>query len=161
MSSSAVLGQSTSERNITPPKPHTPRSPSTFVVITPPPCSSFTIPPPPERYSMDYNPNPRALRSRTPDPIADASSSYFPTGVPLSRYPTTPANDSLYDPPVGRTMTKQEREAREVARANKLAKMGFSSSGDNWPGVGSLPSRSHKPRFGGIKTFVQTLKGKS
>ena len=130
-----------------------------MVAVTPPPTiTSYPVPPPPERFSLDYNSRP--LRSRTPDPIIDASSSYLTTGVPLSRYPTTPTNDSLYDAPTKRPLTKKEREARELARANKLTKMGFASNIDTWTGVGSV-SRSQKPRFGGIKTFVQTLKGKS
>lgn len=156
MSSSAALGVSTPDHDVSSKK--TP-SPQTFVVaVTPPPTTTSYPVLTQERFSLDYNPRP--LRSRTPDPIVDASPSHFTTGVPLSRFPTTPANDSLYDPPISRTMTRQEREAREVARANKLAKMGFSSSGDTWSGVGSVP-RSQKARFGGIKTFVQTLKGKS
>ncbi|CAL1708048.1 unnamed protein product [Somion occarium] len=145
ISSSAAIG-STPDISSKPPQPF-------VVAITPPPSSSYPATPP-DRYSLDYRP--RMTRSRTPDPESD--SSYVLTGVPLSRFPTSPDNDTLFDAlPSERTLTKQERE---VARANKLAKMGFSSGGDSWQGAGSF-SRSQKPRFGGIKTLVQTLTGKS
>ena len=57
-----------------------------------------------------------------------------------------------------------------MARANKLTKMGFGVSGTGSPagGVGGNETWSggrnaqgHKHRFGGIRTLVHTLTGKS
>ena len=89
-------------------------------------------------------------RSRTPDP--EHSFSY---GAPLMRYPTCPVEETLGDRKG--TLTVKERQA---ARAQKLAKMGFSSGGEPWREV-STYSRSNRQRFGGIKTLVQSLTGRA
>ncbi|OBZ67176.1 hypothetical protein A0H81_13022 [Grifola frondosa] len=101
-------------------------------------------------------PPPRIVRSRTPDPVSDMLN--VPSlngGSPLSRVSTAPLQDIMSE----RGMSEQERQ---VARANKLAKMGLSSY-DSWPHApyGHVRGSSSKHLFGGIKTFVQTLTGKS
>ncbi|KAI0785542.1 hypothetical protein C8Q75DRAFT_893756 [Abortiporus biennis] len=96
---------------------------------------------------------PMLVRSRTPDPESDVSG-YI--GVPLSRYSSTPAHDSLCDVLPKKVLSKQERE---VARANKLVKMGFASGGETWQQSPRPAQTPPKHRFGGIRTFVQTLTG--
>ncbi|KAI0949666.1 hypothetical protein AcW1_009205 [Taiwanofungus camphoratus] len=107
-------------------------------------------------------PPPKLHRSRTPDPEPHTSrrnAHYHAEGIPLSRISTAPAQDSCVECVPGRPMNEQERQ---IARANKLAKMGFHTT-DSWQKT-SIAPRSHisiKPRFEGIKSFVQTFKGKS
>ncbi|GBE81064.1 hypothetical protein SCP_0307880 [Sparassis crispa] len=99
---------------------------------------------------------PRMVRSRTPDPGYESvhpTTSYPVETIPLSRVSTAPEHDFMP------SMSTQERQ---VARANKLVKMGFSSQ--DWQNATSSYSRTqtgHKHRFGGIRTFVQNLKSKS
>ena len=93
-------------------------------------------------------------RSRTPDPETSFGSLASGMGMPLTRYPTCPPEDTIL--PRNELLTKQERQA---ARAQKLAKMGF-SSGEPWK-ESSTYARSQRPtRFGGIKTLVQSLTGR-
>ena len=96
-------------------------------------------------------------RSRTPDPeVTLAYSSSF--GVPLARFPTCPTEDSLNE----LVPHKSSTQARQAARAQKLAKMGFSSGGDTWRETSGYPGpRSQKHRFGGIRTLVQNLTGRT
>ena len=102
-------------------------------------------------------------RSRTPDPEIDRRFATLASGMPLTRYPTCPAEESIM--PRHELLTKQERQA---ARAQKLAKMGFSSTGaaDTWKESTSFsrnqPQQQHRHhRFGGIKTLVQSLTGRA
>lgn len=77
--------------------------------------------------------------------------------MPLTRYPTCPAEEAIF--PRNELLTKQERQAM---RAQKLAKMGFSSNADAWkesPSYARSTQRNH--RFGGIKTLVQSLTGRA
>ncbi|EMD37599.1 hypothetical protein CERSUDRAFT_114247 [Gelatoporia subvermispora B] len=122
---------------------------------------SATITPPPSTYlQLEAQSSPRHIRSRTPEP----SRSRLPPldvpafGVPLTRIATAPAQDTFQDFIPSRALTEQERQ---VARANKLAKMGFQSS-DTWQHTAAGNPRgqsSSKHRFG-IKNLVQSLKGK-
>lgn len=97
------------------------------------------------------------VRSRTPDP--DTTLSYGGSfGAPLARFPTCPAEDTLHE--LVPRKASLSTQARQAARAQKLAKMGFSSGGDTWRESSGL-SRSQKPRFGGIKTLVQSLTGRT
>jgi len=60
----------------------------------------------------------------------------------------------------GRGRNEQERQA---ARATKLVKMGFQTS-EAWQSQSGYPrgqTGSKHHRFGGIKTLVQSLKGKT
>ncbi|KAI0093448.1 hypothetical protein BDY19DRAFT_990083 [Irpex rosettiformis] len=134
---------------------------SSGMIITPPFAESQT--------RSDSLPTDRSSlpRSRTPDPQFYAYDALPPPsaatlGVPLTRYQTCPTDDS-YDF-VNSARTVKERQ---VARAQKLAKMGFSGSGagvgvggEHWRDASS-GSRVQRPRFGGIKTFVQSLTGKA
>ncbi|KAH9949017.1 hypothetical protein B0H21DRAFT_731219 [Amylocystis lapponica] len=104
-------------------------------------------------------PRPRIPRSRTPDPDSDGLNiAGSVIGVPLSRVSTVP--DCMGDIMPSRGMSDQERQ---TARATKLVKMGFQSP-DTWQHSPSGQQRSHvgskNSRFG-IKTLVQTLKGKT
>ncbi|KAI0686859.1 hypothetical protein BC835DRAFT_1378339 [Cytidiella melzeri] len=96
-------------------------------------------------------------RSRTPDPpIYDP-----PTlGAPLTRYQTCPTEDSY-----GYDSSARTPKERQTARAQKLAKMGFSGSGggDHFRETSAAAAyvRPQRQRFGGIKTLVQSLTGKA
>ncbi|SRR6266404_2343220 len=96
-------------------------------------------------------------RSRTPDPDSAR-------GTPLSRVVTEPIQDSFGDvapSPVDVVARRGNERAQAVSRANKLAKMGFTpdskvlSTGSSTP-----PGHGHGHRFG-IRSLVQSLKGKS
>ncbi|KAI0666570.1 hypothetical protein C8Q78DRAFT_1107693 [Trametes maxima] len=125
---------------------------------------------------------PRIVRSRTPDPrsrTSDPSSQYLDInpshnpaafGVPLSRVSTAPPRHGSPDIVTQRTVSEQERQ---LARANKLMKMGLATY-DSFPrshspyghvrnggGSGGSGGGGGKHRFGGIRGFVQTLTGKS
>ncbi|KAL7281108.1 hypothetical protein ACG7TL_004415 [Trametes sanguinea] len=138
---------------------------------------------------------PRIVRSRTPDPgsryLAPSpplqpqhlSASTSPTfGVPLSRVSTAPPRHASPDIVPQRSMSEQERQ---VARANKLMKMGLAAPYESFSprahspygharngGGGSGGSTSAglgfggaagaaKQKLGGFRGLVQTLKGKS
>ncbi|KDQ49548.1 hypothetical protein JAAARDRAFT_42781 [Jaapia argillacea MUCL 33604] len=110
------------------------------------------------------------MRSRTPDPEPDRfsihnSSSTSLTGAPLSRVSTAPLSDTYNDLLPG-TGTVKSRRDKSIASANKLARMGFTgvtTAGALLDGSpGSVKSQGHLgKRFGGLKSFVQSLKGKS
>ncbi|KAI0644521.1 hypothetical protein C8Q79DRAFT_927649 [Trametes meyenii] len=149
----------------------TPSSARTLPVISSP---SPTLSPP--RIVRSRTPDPR---SRTPDPTSqrlDVRPSHNPAafGVPLSRVSTAPPRHGSPDIVTQRTISEQERQ---LARANKLMKMGLATY-DSFPrshspyghvrngggsggsgGGGGVGSGKH--RFGGIRGFVQTLTGKS
>lgn len=120
-------------------------------------------------------------RSRTPDPESSLSyhnhshahSAGAAFGTPLARFPTCPTEDSFNE----LVPHKSSSQARQAARAQKLAKMGFSSGGDTWremsgyasvksPGAGAAGGAAggggaQRHRFGGIKTLVQNLTGRT
>ncbi|KAI0344512.1 hypothetical protein BDW22DRAFT_1343761 [Trametopsis cervina] len=96
-------------------------------------------------------------RSRTPDPGYYDSLTH---GVPLTRYQTCPTEDGG----VGTSKVLRSGKERQAARAQKLAKMGFSSGGsaDTWREASTYSQRPpQRHRFGGIKTLVQSLTGKA
>ena len=103
-------------------------------------------------------------RSRTPDPDLEKRFATLASGMPLTRYPTCPAEESIM--PRHELLTKQERQA---ARAQKLAKMGFSFTGADTRKESTSFSRNQQQhqqqqrhhRFGGIKTLVQSLTGRA
>ncbi|KAI0766846.1 hypothetical protein BD413DRAFT_634983 [Trametes elegans] len=131
---------------------------------------------------------PRIVRSRTPDPASRYLSTSPPTdggamfGVPLSRVSTAPPRHGSPDLAPQRSLSEQERQ---LARANKLMKMGLatydalprsrarspygharnagggSGGGGAGAGMGVGGAALGKQRFGGIRGFVQTLTGKS
>ncbi|GJE97721.1 Ankyrin repeat protein [Phanerochaete sordida] len=118
--------------------------------------SSSTFPTPHARSDSLPIERPFIPRSRTPDPDSSWTSSTVTGGfgTPLTRYPTCPAEDL----PRNDLLTKQERQA---ARAQKLAKMGFSSSGtDTWKESPAYARNQRQHRFG-LKTLVQSLTGRA
>ena len=120
--------------------------------------SSSTFPTPPGRSDSLPIDRPFIPRSRTPDPDSSWTSSTITGGfgTPLTRYPTCPAEDTIL--PRNDLLTKQERQA---ARAQKLAKMGFSSSGaDTWKESPAFARSQRQHRFG-LKTLVQSLTGRA
>jgi hypothetical protein len=108
---------------------------------------------------LTTSPPPPLSRSRTPDP--DRTS-----GVRLSRIVTAPAHDSsLADfaapsPLVDVDVVVRRDNGR--SRANKLAKMGFTTPETKILSTGAAtpPGHGHGHRFG-LRSIVQTLKGKS
>lgn len=121
--------------------------------------SSSTFPSPHGQLRADSLPVDRPFipRSRTPDPDSSWSSTTVTAGfgTPLTRYPTCPAEDII---PRNELLTRQERQA---ARAQKLAKMGFSSSGtDAWKESPAYARSQRQHKFG-LKTLVQSLTGRA
>lgn len=110
-------------------------------------------------------------RSRTPDPEIPVDA--YTTGVPLVRVATAPLEQSHFadskagtDTSGNRLGSLASRRKGGVGGAQKLARMGFSIDTHNhqlhYSPPGSHPSSRSpsKPRFGGIKSLVQSLKGK-
>lgn len=106
------------------------------------------------------------FRSRTPDPgdMLDFSPP-LSMGVPLSRVSTAPAPDcgggAAEDILAPRNVSTQGRQA---ARTTKLVKMGFTAAdalqNSSSPATSVRSAPAGKARFGGIKTLVQSFKGK-
>lgn len=92
-------------------------------------------------------------RSHTPDPVLYDHSAF---GVPLTRHQTCPVEDSF-----DYASSSRNVKERQVARAQKLAKMGFSGGGEPWRETSTHINRPQRQRFGGIKTLVQSLTGKA
>jgi hypothetical protein len=107
---------------------------------------------------LTTSPPPPLSRSRTPDP----DHTY---GVRLSRIVTAPPQDSsLADfaapsPLVDVDVVVRRDNGR--SRANKLAKMGFTTPETKILSTGAAtpPGHGHGHRFG-LRSLVQTLKGK-
>lgn len=97
-------------------------------------------------------------RSHTPDPPSEMYDSYQTVhGAPLSRVSTAPLQPTFND----LLPRKSQREhSQQMYRTNKLAKMGFSSSEAQSSSVGT-PRQTSKTRFGGIRSLVHSLKGKT
>ncbi|KAI5119341.1 hypothetical protein M0805_004018 [Coniferiporia weirii] len=104
-------------------------------------------------------------RSRTPEP--EARSAGFSTGIPLTRVATAPLQDTGYSNLTRRGSSRRlSGVPRRTGGAHKLARMGFSVDPHHHqqysPSPPSGTSRSPpKARFGGIKSLVLSLKGKS
>ncbi|TFK53874.1 hypothetical protein OE88DRAFT_1654226 [Heliocybe sulcata] len=98
------------------------------------------------------------VRSRTPDPEGERYSlDEQALGVPLSRVSTAPCEDAV----LGRG-ARSRNVARHVASANKLTRMGFvATDGYQTPSGYSTPGAGNKNKFGGLKSFVQSLKGRA
>ncbi|KAH9935563.1 uncharacterized protein B0H18DRAFT_976273 [Fomitopsis serialis] len=119
----------------------------------PPPMSSFLTT---ETDMYAAGSRPRVPRSRTPDPsLDDPLDRGATTGVPLSRISTAPVQDAYLKPKRG--LTDQERQ---VARATKLVKMGFSTADSFTATSVNRNQTANRHRFGGFKGFVQSLTGK-
>jgi hypothetical protein len=103
-------------------------------------------------YSAPVPTNPYAESS--PDLYAHSRRSF--QGSQLSRgVPSAPGDTGRVLPKV----QQQRDRSQQIARANKLAKMGFSATAEySSPNSGSRPT--NKSRFGGIKLLVDSIKGK-
>ncbi|KAI0046893.1 hypothetical protein FA95DRAFT_1309107 [Auriscalpium vulgare] len=91
-------------------------------------------------------------RARTPD--AELEGARDARGVPLARVLTAPPQDTLNDLGAG---TRRDHPPH-VLRANKLARMGFAP--DKAEKEKEKVPASARQRLGGLKSFVQSLKGK-
>jgi hypothetical protein len=94
------------------------------------------------------------VHSQTPEPIPAFEDST--DGGPISRVLTAP--------PAENTSASDERDgARDIASANKLSRMGFATT-EGWQPSSTVSSTSSrhasKAKFG-LKSLMQTLKGKS
>ncbi|KZT24172.1 hypothetical protein NEOLEDRAFT_444260 [Neolentinus lepideus HHB14362 ss-1] len=103
------------------------------------------------------------VRSRTPDPEPerynlDEDSLTSPIGAPLSRVSTAPCEDTL----AGRSVRNRRDNAARIASANKLTRMGFVAPEGYQSSTGySSANAGNRQRFGGLKSFVQSLKGRA
>ena len=99
---------------------------------------------------------PVADQDDIPSPVVSEAIAEVENGSPLCRVSTAPEDSA----------SERSREhARQVASAIKLARMGFAAGGDVRNGVvprsaSPRPSSGSKARFGGLRTFMQTLTGK-
>ncbi|THH14465.1 hypothetical protein EW146_g5868 [Bondarzewia mesenterica] len=99
---------------------------------------------------------PPIVRSRTPDPESDTSRDN--NGAELCRVLTAPPQETFND--LLPDAAKDGDRPRRIARANKLAKMGFVGPGES--AAGGVKTKSHTQRLGGgFRSLMQTLKGKS
>ena len=114
-----------------------------------------------EEVSDDEYIQPIAARPQTPhvdvlcETVVTADSDSDENGTRLCRVSTAPSDSACE--------RQREDQARHVASANKLARMGFAARGDVRHGVAARPVSpfaGSKPRFGGFKTLMQTLKGR-
>ncbi|KAH9894898.1 hypothetical protein C8Q73DRAFT_665247 [Cubamyces lactineus] len=152
--------------------------------LSPPRIVRSRTPDPDSRY-LSASPPSSANYPRASSPSPSASP---PFGVPLSRVSTAPPRHASPElgPQQQRSLSGQERQ---LARAKKLTKMGIAAY-DSFPrahspygharnggggsgggsiggglglggGAGMGGGALGKPKFGGFKGFVQTLKGKS
>lgn len=133
------------------------------------PLSSQFSGPHAQRFSAETSEDERRspmVRSRTPDPEPEArsqESSRETTGIPLCRVSTAPVQKSASNTSLP---SRGKRElAKHMASANKLTRMGFSTA-EGWQSTAMMPGAprppvANKARFGGLKSLVQSLKGKS
>lgn len=128
-------------------------SPSTVAIVETSPTPDPSPPPSPLDYGAPVSTDPYADSS--PELYAHSGRSF--QGSPLPRGLPSALDDADLVPP---TKVQQQRDrSQQIARANKLAKMGFSAA--ELPSTNSSArSSNHKPRFGGIKNLVDSIKGK-
>jgi hypothetical protein len=100
-------------------------------------------------------------RSRTPDPD-------YERGAPLSRIVTAPPQESspfnyiVPSPVVDVVVRRGNERAHAVSRANKLSRMGFAPEVRVLStGAATPPGHGHGHHRFGIRSLVQSLKGKS
>ena len=135
-------------------------SPSTVAIVETSPTPDPSPPPSP----LDYEPDaphtaPASTNSHTdssPELCVSTGRSF--QGPSLAR--TVPS--ALHDTDcVPQKVLQQRDRSQQIARANKLAKMGFSAAElpSPTPNSGSR-ANSTKSRFGGIKGLVDSIKGK-
>jgi hypothetical protein len=133
-------------------------SPSTLAILETSPTPDPSPPPSP----LDYDDAPYTAPVST-NPYADSSPdlhihrkrSFQGSSLPRD-IPSALEDAHRVSPKV----LQQLDRSHQIARANKLAKMGFSAARSHQPpNSGSRPS-GNKSRFGGIKHLVDSIKGK-
>lgn len=132
-------------------------SPSTVAIVE----TSPTPDPSPPSSPLDYDDAPYTAPVSTtpyvdspPDPYVHSRPSF--QGSSLPRGVSSALDDAEHVLP---KVLQQRDRSQQIARANKLAKMGFSAGEIPSPNSGSRSS-SNRPRFGGIKHLVESIKGK-
>lgn len=113
--------------------------------------------------SSSYSPS-SISRPQTPEDSSSDDGAQF--GAPLSRVSTAPAQSTSSGGTVLAPSAKEQRaQAKHYASVNKLARMGFISPAAEGRATvtpkSSSTNPSSKPRFGGLKGLVQSLKGKA
>ena len=131
-------------------------SPSTVAIVETSPTPDPSPPPSP----LDYDDVPYTAPVST-NPHTDSSPESY---VSTRRSFQEPSLPRATPDEMGRVPSKvlQQRDrSQQIARANKLAKMGFSAAElpSSTLNSGSRAS-STKSRFGGIKNLVESIKGK-
>ena len=137
----------------------TQRSPSTVAIVE----TSPTPDPSPPSSPLDYDDVPYTVPVPT-NPSTDSSPELYVTTKRSFQGPSLPhvvpsvLDDTDRVPP---KVLQQRDRSQQIARANKLAKMGFSAADlpSSTSNSGSRAS-STKSRFGGIKNLVDSIKGK-
>lgn len=99
------------------------------------------------------NANNRVRRARTPDPELGLSRGNSLDGVESIDTELGPGLTRVSTAPIPPTREKRDL-ARHIASANKLTRMGFS------PAPQAKQDSAQTKRFGGLKSLMQTLKGK-
>ncbi|KAJ7128968.1 hypothetical protein C8R43DRAFT_896683 [Mycena crocata] len=99
------------------------------------------------------NANYRVRRARTPDPELGLSRVSSLDGIESVDTELGPALTRVSTAPIPPTREKRVLE-RHIASANKLTRMGFS------PAPQTKQDSAQTKRFGGLKSLMQTLKGK-
>ena len=133
-------------------------SPSTVAIVE----TSPTPDPSPPSSPLDYDDTPYTAPALTNSYTDSSPELYVHTkrsfqGSTLSRgTPPTPGDADRVPPKV----LQQRDRSQQIARANKLAKMGFSAAEFPSPTPNPSPRNSSKSRFGGIKNLVESIKGK-
>ncbi|KAJ6603145.1 hypothetical protein B0H10DRAFT_648810 [Mycena sp. CBHHK59/15] len=93
----------------------------------------------------------RMKRARTPDPDQGLSRVSSLDGIEFTETELGPTLTRISTAPIPPTRDKRDL-ARHIASANKLTRMGFSPA--------PQPVKQDQKRFGGLKSLMQSLKGK-
>lgn len=131
-------------------------SPSTVAIVE----TSPTPDPSPPSSPLDYDDVPYTAPALT-NPYADSSPDLYAhsrrsfQGSSLSQGVPSVLDDA--DRVLPKVQQRRDR-SQQIARANKLVKMGFSAAELPSPNSGSRPG--NKLRFGGIKHLVDSIKGR-
>lgn len=135
-------------------------SPSTVAILETSPTPDPTPPSSPLDYDDTHYIAPVSISLDTdssPEMCISTRRSF--QGPSLSRVVPSVLDDTDRVPP---KMLQQRDRSQQIARANKLAKMGFSAAElpSSTPSISGSRTSSNKSRFGGIKHLVDSIKGK-
>ena len=131
-------------------------SPSAVAIVETSPTPDPSPPPSP----LDYDEGPHtapvpASTYTDPSPELYVRNRRSFQGPSLSRDGPSILDDADPAPP---KVLQQRDRSQQIARANKLAKMGFAVA--EIPASNPGPRNGNKSRFGGIKNLVDSIKGK-